>query len=356
VQEKASSAAQDGKKSLTTWTKNPRAALLAGGGALALIVAVAAGSFMFGKGDSDSSETGINLVTDLTGPVDATNVGELISAERALAEDARKAGVSATAVNGLVAAGEQLDKQAEVLQTLVSDPTQASAATARTDEIKRTATSANVDFANALLRDAEAQAQRLSADASSSAAGARLTSALSDLRTSVQASASVTDPAQSLGAARDALAKSQAFAAALPAAYRAQTASKRPDERLPQAPRATTVAGAPLTAPVTATTTAPTVTESTSTVGVSSAKRAQFNGVISSGRSMAQQVIRMGSGASGTRKSNAALAKNYDSYLAKLADSFRGANSDREADELIKKANQTKAYIVFLNKQSSAAE
>jgi len=356
VQEKAVAAAQDGKKPLAAWTKNPRTALLAGGGALALIVAIAAGTIMFGKGDSDSSETGINLVTDLTGPVDSTNVGELVSAERALAEDARKAGVSATAVNGLVAAGEQLDKQAEVLQTLLSDPTQASAATARTDEIKRTATSANVEFANALLRDAEAQAQRLSAEASSSPAGARLTSALSDLRTSVQASASVTDPAQSLGAARDSLAKAQAFASALPAAYRAQSASKRPDERLPQAPRATTVAGAPLTAPVTATTTAPTVTESTSTVGVSSAKRAQFNGVISSGRSLAQQVIRMGSGASGTRKSNAALAKNYDSYLAKLADSFRGANSDREADELIKKANQTKAYIVFLNKQSSAAE
>ena len=71
---------------------------------------------------------------------------------------------------------------------------------------------------------------------------------------------------------------------------------------------------------------------------------------------MAQNVIRMGSGASGIRKENARLAKNYDKYLANVADSARGANTDREFDELIKKANQTKAYIVFLNKQSSEAQ
>ena len=69
---------------------------------------------------------------------------------------------------------------------------------------------------------------------------------------------------------------------------------------------------------------------------------------------MAKEVIRMGSGGTATQKANAALAKNYDKYLANVADSARGADSDREFDELIKKANQTKAYIVFLHKQSSA--
>jgi hypothetical protein len=39
-----------------------------------------------------------------------------------------------------------------------------------------------------------------------------------------------------------------------------------------------------------------------------------------------------------------------------VADSARGANTDREVDELIKKANQTKAYIVFLHRQSSQEE
>jgi len=92
--------------------------------------------------------------------------------------------------------------------------------------------------------------------------------------------------------------------------------------------------------------------------GVSPSKMAQFNGIIDSGRSMAKQVIQMGSGsrASQTRKANAQLARNYDKSLAVLKDSMRGVKSDREADRLIKQANQTKAYIVFLNKQSSVPE
>jgi hypothetical protein len=71
---------------------------------------------------------------------------------------------------------------------------------------------------------------------------------------------------------------------------------------------------------------------------------------------MAKQVIRMGDGGNATQKENARLARNYDKYLANVADSARGANSDSEYDELIKKANQTKAYIVFLHKQSSQGE
>ncbi len=54
-----------------------------------------------------------------------------------------------------------------------------------------------------------------------------LGTALADLRTSVEASANLTDPVQSLGAARDALAKSQAFGAALTTAY--AQASKQDD-------------------------------------------------------------------------------------------------------------------------------
>jgi len=69
---------------------------------------------------------------------------------------------------------------------------------------------------------------------------------------------------------------------------------------------------------------------------------------------MAKEVIRMGNGGTPTQKTNAGLAKNYDKYLANVADSARGASTDQEFDELIKKANQTKAYITFLHKQSSA--
>jgi non-specific serine/threonine protein kinase len=321
------------------WYKDPRKAMLAGGGALALIAAVAAGSLMFGG----STDSGAPLeIPDLNaveaGSIPIEGLGQLIAAERTLANDARTAGASAMAVNDLVAAGEQLDKQLAALQPMADDPAQAGAATGRVDEMKRTATAANVAFANALLRDADARAQSIPANART----APLNSALSNLRSSVEASANITDPVQSLGSARDALAKSQSFAAALSDSYRLQAASKRPTQPLPQAPTtsavATTSAVTPSAAPVAA---APAST-SPSTSG---AKVAQINSIVASGRSMAKQVMKSGS------KENAALARNYDKYLANVADSARGARTDRELDQLIKQANQTKAYIVFLNRQ-----
>ena len=83
---------------------------------------------------------------------------------------------------------------------------------------------------------------------------------------------------------------------------------------------------------------------------------AQLSSIVSSGRSMAKQVIRMGTADPQRRRRTPQLAKNYDKYLANVADSARGANSDRELDELIKQANQTKAYIVFLQQAVVAGE
>jgi hypothetical protein len=90
---------------------------------------------------------------------------------------------------------------------------------------------------------------------------------------------------------------------------------------------------------------------------LSPGKIAQLNSIVDGARGMAKAVIRMGERSSNpTRKANAGLARNYDKYLANLRDSGRGVSNDKEADRLIKQANQTKAYIVFLNKQSAAAE
>jgi len=348
-------AVRDGaKKSAEPWYKNKRAAMLAGGGAAALLVAVAGGSYMFGSGSSDEGYEPIPGMSEADlAPVVISDVSELVPAERALANDARTAGAPAAAVDPLVAAGDQLDKQLAGLQPLLKDPAQAAAATARADEMKRTANSANLAFLNALLSDAEAKTQGLAADVpSTSPAWKRLTTALASLRSLGQGSTNVTDPGQSLSAARVALAKSQEFAAALPAVYSARAASRRAPDTLPQAPRTvvtTAAPGAPATAAPPAAAPSTAATTSTGTTGVS-AKKAQLNSIVSSGRSMAKQVMRTGS------KENAALARNYDKYLANVADSARGANTDREVDELIKKANQTKAYIVFLTKQSSAAE
>lgn len=326
------------------WYKKPRGALLAGGGAAALLAATA-GFFMFNKNPSNEAAPSLEIPDSIEGAAGATSVealGQLAAAERALADEARNAGAPATAVNVLVVAGEQLDT---LLAGLPNDPAQAGEAAARIGDIKRIATTANVEFAKTLLGDAEARAQNVPANAPTG----RVSSALSDLRSSVSVAASSTDPVHSLGAARDALVKSRAFAAALQGAYGAQAASKRIAEPLPQAPRTTAVTttinpvtpGAPpVVAPVVS-----------STVGISPAKRAQLSSIVSSGRGLARQVIGMGEHGTPAQKANAQLAKNYDKYLATVADSVRGANSDREVDELIKKASQTKAYIVFLSKQ-----
>jgi serine/threonine protein kinase len=340
------------------WYKDKRKAMLAGGGALALLVAVAGGSYMFGgAGGADDYEPIPGMGDTVLAPVEIADISELAPAERALAEDAKTAGAPASAVDPLLATVEQLDKQLAGLQPLLNDPAQSAAATARTDELRNTANAANLAFVNALLGDAESRAQRLSGDVpSNSPAWQALTGALSGLRTLAQGTANLTDPAQSLSAARAALTKSQEFSAALPAVYSARAAAKRAADKLPKSPQttvATTAPGAPAAAAPSA---APAPAAPTSTAAASASKKAQLNSIISSGRSMAQNVIRMGSGASGIRKENARLAKNYDKYLANVADSARGADTDREVDELIKKANQTKAYIVFLNKQSSEAQ
>jgi len=339
------------------WYKDQRKAMLAGGGAIALVAAIAGGSFILRGGSSNEAPP--LEIPDLNGTetIPIEGLGQLAAAERALAEEARTAGASATAVNNLVIAGDQLDKQLVGLQALADDPAQTAAATARVNQMKSMATTANVEFANALLRDADARAQGLSANTPAASRQAVAT-ALSDLRSSVGASANSTDPVQSLGAARDALGKSQAFAAAISGAYSALAASKRPTEQMPQTPRTattstTTNAVAP-TAQAPAAAAAP--ASSSSSTGVSASKQSQLNSIVSSGRSLAKQVIRMGDGGTATQKENARLAKNYDKYLANVADSARGANSDREFDELIKKASQTKAYIVFLNKQSSQGQ
>jgi non-specific serine/threonine protein kinase len=91
---------------------------------------------------------------------------------------------------------------------------------------------------------------------------------------------------------------------------------------------------------------ATTAASSSSGGGVSPAKVAQMNSIVDEGRSMAKQVMRSGS------SQNAALARNYDSYLQTAKASMRGVSSDKEADKLIKQASQTRAYIQFLVKQS----
>src|SRR4030095_6394485 len=124
------------KEPADKWYKDPRKAMLAGGGAVALVAALAAGTFMMKGG---SGESGAPLeIPDLNGSesIPVEGLGQLIAAERTLADDAGAAGAPATAVNDLVTAGGQLDQQLAGLQALADDPAQAAAATARGGQVK----------------------------------------------------------------------------------------------------------------------------------------------------------------------------------------------------------------------------
>jgi len=335
-----------GKAAAKPWYKEPRAAMLAGGGALALVAAVVAGTAIFG-GSSDDAVENI-AIPDAAGPQPAiTDVTALAPAERLFAEDAKKAGAPQAAVDGLIAASEQLDKQMVGLQPLLNDPAQESAATTRADEMKRTAATANLAFSAALLKDVEGRANRaLTGAPAADPSVQRLNDALSSLRLSVQGAANITEPGQSFGAARDALAKSLAVVAAIPDVHRAQQAARKPtqqDIRVQSVPSYTVTTATPTTQAATAST-ATTNTASAASSGNAAAKRSQLNSIVQSGRSIARQVIQSGN------KENARLAKNYDKYLATLENSGRGVRTDKELDQLIKQANQTKAYLVFLNK------
>jgi non-specific serine/threonine protein kinase len=79
---------------------------------------------------------------------------------------------------------------------------------------------------------------------------------------------------------------------------------------------------------------------------LSATKIAQFNTTVDNARALAKVAMRS------RNRENAALAKNYDKYLKTLKDSGRGIKTDKEADALIKQANQTRAYIQFLLKDN----
>ena len=83
-------------------------------------------------------------------------------------------------------------------------------------------------------------------------------------------------------------------------------------------------------------------------VGVSPATVSQFNSTIDDARSMAKQVMHSGNSQS------ASLARNYDSYLKTLKASMGGIHTEKEAQKLLKQANQTRAYIVFLQRQPAS--
>jgi non-specific serine/threonine protein kinase len=336
-----------------------RKMMIAGGGAVALLAAVAIGwTTLGGGGGGEESaplpDLGGNVVV---APSVTEDVSTLAPALKSLAEQARNSGAPETAVNNLLTASDAVAAQVQQIEGQSG-----AQATAGMNAIKQATITANMEFAKALLSDAEGRARRLAGtvawanvnraaatrgvSADRQAVAGRLRGAISALRTA--ASAAPADPAASVAAATEALTQSGNFAAAAASAYRLGNEQKTTTTT----PAATTNTTAP--AATAATNTASTNTSASSSTSLSPSKTAQFNSVIDSGRSMARQVIRFEKTGTPAQKENAKLARNYDRYLVNLKDSFRGVTSDREADRLIADARKTNAYLTFLVKQSNA--
>jgi serine/threonine protein kinase len=79
--------------------------------------------------------------------------------------------------------------------------------------------------------------------------------------------------------------------------------------------------------------------------GVSPGTLSQFNSTIDDARSMARDVMHS------NNSQNVELARGYDKYLKTLKASMGGIQTEKEAQRLLKQAQQTRNYIVFLKKQ-----
>jgi serine/threonine protein kinase len=141
------------------------------------------------------------------------------------------------------------------------------------------------------------------------------------------ASSDQTNTAQELAAEKAKTAAAEAQLAALK-----KSAAKTPTQIASAATKATTTKKGAKAAEITATPDA----------GVSPATLAQFNATVDDARSLAKQVMRSAQG------QNVDTAKNYDRYLKTLKASMRGISSEREAQRLLKQAEQTRGYIASL--------
>jgi serine/threonine protein kinase len=344
--------------------------MLVGAAAVAIIAAGGIGWSLMGRSDEKPAEA-ISVPAATPAPA-SISLADLASGTSTLLEEARKAEADTEVVAPLASAAEALA---------------APNAAANEQGLRSQARAAHVALAEGLLRSAEGRADRLGREvpwasltaASSGQSGERQAAAtgmrtgIEGLREAVGRATISTDAGQSLVATRDALARFREFTVAALAVSSLHAGDRPQLAQAPEAPVKSKAQAAPTAAPAVTTrpapTKAPTLTASDAPASrdiLSPATSSQFNGIVSEGRDMARQVIRMGERAKrGSTpaeqeayellRANMQLARTYDSSLAALRDSFRGVRSDRQAEPLIKQARQTRAYLVFLVKRSSDA-
>lgn len=345
------------------------------GGAALLVLAVAAGGWAL-RGSADGSDTAaVNsealapsaIADDPDAGMAFTQLEGLSAAARALANDARAAGASAAAIDPLVNASDDLATQFQTLQSDGRDPAKDAAAQTAATAMRTRASSANLTFVESLLREAEVKALRLSssgaggrnsaANAASESAVSKVERELAQLRDLVTQTRAATDPDASMGGARQALTQWQSLMGAWSIATRVAEARAQPAIAVPSVktvlrPEKLRSAARPSVTATQPQLPAPAEVAASSSKGLSPTKSSQLAVIVEDGRRLADSIIRGG----GSNKATVQLAKTYKKYLGNLKNSMRRATSDKEADRLIAHAEQTRAYLTFLVKRSSAAQ
>jgi hypothetical protein len=296
--------------------------------------------------------------------------GEFAQAIQSLAGAARQSGAPAGAVSELAGAAASLAAMQGELAGLTG-----AASAAKSEEIAGLAKTASAQFAAAIARDTWARTQKLARDipwADPRRPGAaraeppqrqrialQIAQAQSGVSAAVGSTNAAADPAKAITSARQALQVWQGLAGLIAQAYASKAA----------APGIQAAAVANQALPTPTPTPTPTENQASATAAVSPATMQKFNAAVSSSREIASNLIRLaqarkpGSNATKeetdryqTLQQGKTTAQGYVTYLNNLANSMRGAKTDREAQVLVAQAEQTKRYLNVMLQRSSATQ
>lgn len=335
-------------------------------GVAAAVLAVGAGAWnLLPRSDQGANGASSEEIIDTSLPVasySGPDTGMFAAGLKSLADDARAADAPVAASEALAAASEKLGGDQAQVQTLLGDAQRSGEAATLQASMNQLAMSSDKAFASALAQDAAARRQRLAGTAPwtaqsgaipGSAAERTYLSRLNDqwtaLQTAAQTVAAATDGSASSATARELLGRYRALRSTLASVPAAKLAAQAetPKAAVPKAvtrkPAVTAAAPAAASAP------APVVAPAAaSSENASAAKLGEMNGIIDEARGMARQVMRA------DRGENGRLARGYDDYLKVLKRSARTARTNAQADTIITSAKRTRAYLVFLVKQTQA--
>jgi serine/threonine protein kinase len=348
------------------------------GGVAAAVLVVAAGGWYFTSGSGDGVTVDEGLTAEvapvIAEPIDIEASGGVAQAVKTLADEATAAKASAAAQKVLTDAATQLATMDEALKKLAADPAQAAAVKTRQADMDKVAMKAGADFAAVLIGEADGRVARLARDLpwadprranaaanespAHQAAARKVRLSLSGLRAASTEAGAAADVAAALTAAQKALAQSGAYNSAVARAYRVKAS-----------PTAETTTAAAATAEPT---TAAAPASDSGTKGQADelfpAKYRTFQSVVREARGVADDVIELGRGSEPgsdasqdakdgyrIRQQNVQTARNYVSYLDTLVNSMRGDRSEREVDENISNAQETRRYLQQLREASRAA-